>query len=196
MHDGFTAITGGHVGLAAGLVEFRRPPPDAAAAIAPEVRLSPAADYLMWAVSARHDRLPVPDPEQAAALHAAACRAIRSWHPDLRALLAMASVEETFLIRVRTSRRLPAWAPSRVTVLGDAIHAMSPARGSGANTALMDAANLCAALTGGADLVAAIGGYEERMRDYGFAAVDASRQAETSGNRGALLRRLFTGPGR
>ncbi|MCU7726301.1 FAD-dependent monooxygenase [Actinoplanes sp. KI2] len=182
MHNGFTAVTGGHLGLATGLVEFRRSPSDAAAALAPGVRLSPAADYLMWGLSAQHDRLPAADSElagaDAATLHATACRAIRTWHPDLRALLAGAAVDETFFIRVRSSRRVPAWPPSRVTLLGDAIHAMSPARGSGANTALMDAANLCAALTGGTDLVPAIGGYEQSMREYGFAAVDASRQAE------------------
>jgi 2-polyprenyl-6-methoxyphenol hydroxylase-like FAD-dependent oxidoreductase len=207
VYDGFTAIIGGHVGLATGLVEFRSPPPDAAAAIAPAVLLSPAGDYLMWAVSARHDRLPASDAELAGAdpatLHAAACRAIRSWHPDLRALLAMASVEQTFFIRIRSSQRVPAWSPSRVTLLGDAIHAMSPARGSGANTALLDAANLCAALTGtlagstpakitgGGDLVEAIGGYEERMRDYGFAAVEASRQAESDAARAGRSRWLW-----
>ncbi|MFG1866558.1 FAD-dependent oxidoreductase [Micromonospora arborensis] len=182
MYDGFTAIVGGHVGLAAGLVEFRRRPVDAAAAIAPDVHLSPSGDYLMWAVSAQRDRLPAFDGNLAeadpATLHSVACRAIRSWHPDLRALLSAAAVQETFLIRVRSSQRVPAWIPSRVTLLGDAIHTMSPAGGSGANTALMDAAHLCDALTSGSDLVALIGEYEERMRDYGFAAVEASRQAE------------------
>jgi 2-polyprenyl-6-methoxyphenol hydroxylase-like FAD-dependent oxidoreductase len=77
-------------------------------------------------------------------------------------------VSETFFIRVRVSRPVPAWPPSRVTLLGDAIHAMSPSRGSGANLALLDAAHLCDALTGGGDLIAAIGAYEERMRGYGF----------------------------
>jgi 2-polyprenyl-6-methoxyphenol hydroxylase-like FAD-dependent oxidoreductase len=197
MHDGFTAVVGGHVGMAAGLVEFRRPPPDAAAAIAPAVRLRAVGDYLMWAVSAQHDRFPVPDSELAGmdreALHAVAGTAIRSWHPDLRALLDKAAVEETFLVRVRSSQRVPAWTPSRVTLLGDAIHAMSPARGSGANTALQDAATLCAGLTGGGDVVAAIGGYEEKMRDYGFAAVEASRQAEsqTAGRGNPLWLRLL-----
>ncbi|WP_426512989.1 FAD-dependent oxidoreductase [Dactylosporangium sp. McL0621] len=184
VRDGFTAIIGGRVGMAAGLVEFRQPPPDAAAAIAPGVRLSPVSDYLMWGVSAQHDRFPEPDATMAqmgaAALHAVASTAIQSWHTNLRALLAKAAVEETFFVRVRSSERVPAWTPSRVTLLGDAIHAMSPARGSGANTALLDAVNLCAALTaGGTDVFAAIGEYEARMRDYGFAAVEASRQAET-----------------
>ena len=83
-----------------------------------------------------------------AELHALSAKLIRTWHPDLRALHAHAAVDETFLVRIRTSRPVPPWPPSRVTVLGDAIHAMSPARGSGANTALQDAALLCRTLTG------------------------------------------------
>jgi 2-polyprenyl-6-methoxyphenol hydroxylase-like FAD-dependent oxidoreductase len=64
-----------------------------------------------------------------------------------------------------------------VTLLGDAIQAMSSARGSGAKMALLDASNLCEALTAGDDdLVKTIGGYEERMRDCGFAAVEASQR--------------------
>ena len=64
---------------------------------------------------------------------------------------------------------------------------MSPARGSGANTALQDAALLCRTLTGtgrtgagrtGGDLIAAVGEYERQMRDYGYAAVAASSRAE------------------
>jgi 2-polyprenyl-6-methoxyphenol hydroxylase-like FAD-dependent oxidoreductase len=46
---------------------------------------------------------------------------------------------------------------------------MSPARGSGANTALMDAGLLCRTLTAAAadsaDVVAAIGDYERQMRE-------------------------------
>jgi 2-polyprenyl-6-methoxyphenol hydroxylase-like FAD-dependent oxidoreductase len=188
MRHGFTAIIGGQVGMAAGLVRFRERPERAAAAVAGDVTLSPAGDYLMWAVAAGRDRFPLADERMAdldaAGLHHLASTMIRSWHPDLRELVARADVGETFLIRVRSSVPVPAWRPTRVTLLGDAIHAMSPARGSGANTALRDASVLCSALTGAARdpaaLPAAIGGYEERMREYGFAAVLASREAEAA----------------
>lgn len=99
-------------------------------------------------------------------------------------MVAHARVEETFLVKVRTSSPVPAWTPSRVTLLGDAIHAMSPARGSGANTALRDAALLTRSLTTAASVddpavaLSMIGAYEASMRDYGFATVLASQRAE------------------
>ncbi|HEY1003580.1 MAG TPA: FAD-dependent monooxygenase, partial [Streptosporangiaceae bacterium] len=194
LRDGFTAVIGGQVGMATGVVRFRQRPEQAAP------WLSPAGDYLMWAVAGAGRRFGVADERltamSPAELHALTARLIRSWHPDLRALHARADVDETFLVRIRTSPAAPPWPPSRVTVLGDAIHAMSPARGSGANTALRDAALLCRTLTGtagngartdlagsgtaraGSDLIAAVGEYERQMRDYGYAAVAASQAAE------------------
>ena len=185
LRDGFTAVIGGQVGMATGVVRFRQRPEQAAP------WLSPAGDYLMWAMAGDGRSFGVADERltamSPAELHALTARLIRSWHPDLRALHARAAVDETFLVRIRTSPPVPPWPPSRVTVLGDAIHAMSPARGSGANTALQDAALLCRMLTGtagngtagnGVDLIAAVGEYERQMRDYGYAAVAASRAAE------------------
>jgi 2-polyprenyl-6-methoxyphenol hydroxylase-like FAD-dependent oxidoreductase len=196
LHRGFTAIVGGHLGMATGLVQLRNRPDEASA------HLSPAGDYLMWALSGQHDRFPVPDARLSAldpaGLHGIARDAVRSWHPDLRALIDMADVDETFLVRVRTSVPVPAWTPGVVTVLGDAIHAMSPAGGSGANTALRDAALLSGQLTGvlatdRSALVAAIDGYEAEMRAYGYAAVLESQNAErrnTSTGLGRMLLRL------
>jgi 2-polyprenyl-6-methoxyphenol hydroxylase-like FAD-dependent oxidoreductase len=189
---GFTAVIGRGLGMATGLVRFRNRPEQVAG-----VRLSPAEDYLMWGLTAARGQFGVTDEQllalSPAELHALSAELIRGWHPDLRALHAMADVEETFLVRIRTSPVVDAWQPSRVTVLGDAIHAMSPAAGSGANTALRDAAQLCRALTAtaaGDDITTAIGQYEHQMRDYGYAAVTASARAEAE--RGTLRNPLLS----
>jgi 2-polyprenyl-6-methoxyphenol hydroxylase-like FAD-dependent oxidoreductase len=178
---GFTAIVGGRVGMAAGVLDFREPPPQAARRLAPDVQLSPAQSYLMWAVTASAGQLAGRlDGLSSAELHTVARHAIRRWHPDLRRLVALASVQETSLAAIRTAVPVGPWPPSRVTLLGDAIHAMSPAGGSGANTALRDAALLAselgAAARGEKSQVQAVGDYERRMIDYGFAAVRASRR--------------------
>jgi 2-polyprenyl-6-methoxyphenol hydroxylase-like FAD-dependent oxidoreductase len=206
--EGFTAVVGGRLGMALGVVRFRQPPQ--------ALGLTAAGDYVMWALAGERRAFGVPDEAltvmDAAGLHALSAGLIKTWHPDLRALHARAEVDETFGVRVRAAPAVPPWPPSRVTVLGDAIHAMSPARGSGANTALRDAALLCRTLTSAAaqtsaapagtapagtapagDLVAAIGEYEQQMRAYGFAAVAASRraEAETGARRSRLLFWLY-----
>ncbi len=55
MKEGFTAIVGGDFGMAAGLVRFRERPEHA------DARLSPAGDYLMWAISGKVDAFPEGD---------------------------------------------------------------------------------------------------------------------------------------
>ena len=202
LRDGFTAVLGGSTGMAAGLLDFREPPQQAAGRIAPDVRLSPAWPYLMWAVTGavrefagRHDQ---PDELSPADLHAAALHAIRRWHPGLVRLVELAAVHETSLIAVRTAVPVAAWPASRVTLIGDAIHAMSPAGGSGANTALRDAAllagELAAAARGEKTTVEAIGCYERQMIDYGFAAVQASRAGLRAGGVGRGPRISFPLP--
>ena len=66
-----------------------------------------------------------------------------------------------------------------MTLLGDAVHTMSPGRGEGANVALRDASLLCGLLSsvaaGRLSFDAAKGQYEAEMLEYGFAAVAASR---------------------
>lgn len=112
----------------------------------------------------------------------AAMRAVTSgWHPALPALVEQLEEEQIFVNRLRTSRPQPAWTPSRVTLLGDAIHSMTPYRGIGGNIALKDAQVLCGALTRAArseqTLLVTIGEYESAMRKYAFAAVEDSRRA-------------------
>ncbi|RBQ20677.1 hypothetical protein DP939_06220 [Spongiactinospora rosea] len=69
---------------------------------------------------------------------------------------------------------IPPWETTRVTLLGDAAHAMSPAAGAGAGHALRDAAALTAALTRGGPLIPVLRSYEQEMIASGFAAVRAS----------------------
>ena len=67
-----------------------------------------------------------------------------------------------------------------MTLLGDAIHTMTPGRGAGANTALRDANLLCNALTQAASgrkpLIVAIHEYETEMLRYSTEAVLESRK--------------------
>lgn len=72
------------------------------------------------------------------------------------------------------------WESSIVTLLGDAVHTMTPGRGAGANTALRDAALLCQMLVeaskGRRPLVEAIHDYEVEMLRYSAEAVNESKK--------------------
>jgi 2-polyprenyl-6-methoxyphenol hydroxylase-like FAD-dependent oxidoreductase len=108
------------------------------------------------------------------------------WHPNLRKLIALADPDSFFPINIRTSLPLTQWETTTITLIGDAIHTMTPGRGIGANTALRDARLLCAKLTAARDaqlpLIAAIRDYETQMIDYGFHAVKKSRSQMTASN--------------
>ncbi len=145
-------------------------------------RLSPVDDYLYWALigSRRCFGLVAEQALELApeVLAARVEQATQDWAPGLRSLYRHASAADMALLAVRHAAPLAAWPGGRVTVLGDAVHVMSPAGGLGANTALRDAAQLAACLDGsGADpleLSSRIGAYEAAMRDYATAAVEAS----------------------
>ena len=132
---------------------------------------SPVAPYLMWAVLTDED-WPADDPR---ALHRLALRHLEGWDPQLREFVASADIDACLPIPIRSSVPVPPWPTGRITLLGDAIHAMTPAGGVGANTAMRDAAlltdQLIAANHGTTPLRPAIAEYEARMREYGFAAV-------------------------
>lgn len=138
-------------------------------------------DYINWGFSASVDKFPPDLLQRRGEDLIAQTRAMtRTWHPNLRRLIALADPTTCFPVNIRTSVPLPAWPTTNVTLLGDAIHTMTPGRGVGANTALRDAANLCRALIAVRDgqqpLIKAVGDYEARMIDYGFDAVLKSRQ--------------------
>jgi 2-polyprenyl-6-methoxyphenol hydroxylase-like FAD-dependent oxidoreductase len=202
VRDGFTAVIGpDRQAMTLGLVEFRRRPDRAAPEHWPGLRLSPQADYLTWVLSAPLQRYPAPGAEMEAMDGAALQRVVldmtREWHPALRGVVEQAEPAETFFLAVRVAIPVGRWETTSVTLLGDAIHAMPPAGGSGANVALLDAgllsADLVAAALGRRPLLKAIRDYEIRMTGYGFDAVSASRRAaeQLAGQRqGRMLRWL------
>jgi 2-polyprenyl-6-methoxyphenol hydroxylase-like FAD-dependent oxidoreductase len=93
---------------------------------------------------------------------------VASWHPALRGLVDRIELETLFLHPFRRLDPTPAWPSSRVTLVGDSIHAMLPTLGKGANMAMRNAAalryQLVAAHRGELPLVDAIAAYEEDMR--------------------------------
>lgn len=135
------------------------------------IEQSPVDPYLMWAILTDED-WPAKDPRT---LHTVALRHIEDWTPELREFVERADVDACLPIPVHTAVPVPPWPTGRVTLLGDAIHTMTPAGGVGANTALRDAAlltrQLIAVEYGSTPLRPAIAEYEARMREYGFAAV-------------------------
>jgi 2-polyprenyl-6-methoxyphenol hydroxylase-like FAD-dependent oxidoreductase len=117
-------------------------------------------------------------------------RKVTRWHPSLRKLVELIDETQIALARIRTSEPVEAWTTTRVTLLGDAIHSMTPYRGIGANIALQDAALLCSKL-GEADrgekpVLEAIAEYETAMRQYGYTAVASSLRAmeQATGEKG------------
>lgn len=133
-------------------------------------------DYIMWGYAASHDKFPDMKDMSQSELKQVVLNLTPKFHPHLRKLFALATPETVFQIKVRTSERLRPWQPSNVTLIGDSVHLMTPGRGIGANTALRDAELLCRKLTEGEDAVRAIGEYEREMIEYGFQAVESSRE--------------------
>lgn len=168
--------------MALGAYQPRRPLAEAVAEIAPYARLDPVPDYMKWTLVAPAESFGQPEEELWQADPATLCRLAtdmtHGWHPAISGLLAHSDTSVTFFLAVRSAVPIPGWRPSRVTLLGDAIHATTPVGGTGANVALRDAAQLTGYLTdvdrGRADLLGAISEYEAHMRDYGFTAVTTS----------------------
>ncbi|NOU90331.1 NAD(P)-binding protein [Paenibacillus sp. LMG 31460] len=143
-------------------------------------------DYIMWGFSAAKRWLPdVVLSMNGSDLLRLTQEKTQNWHPNLQKLFSLTDPSTCFPINIRTSVPVPAWSATNVTLLGDAIHTMTPGRGVGANTALRDAALLChnlkAVRDGSKTLIQAIQEYEKQMIDYGFDAVIKSRK-QMNGN--------------
>jgi salicylate hydroxylase len=76
---------------------------------------------------------------------AAALAAFEGWHPQVRDILG--AVDETFIWALFDRKPMAQWSVGRVTLLGDACHAMLPFMGQGAAQSIEDGAMLAACLS-------------------------------------------------
>lgn len=146
---------------------------------ATEAHSSLTQKYLVWAYVAPRYAYPTNveqlEPEQ---LRDLVLARTTGWHADLRTLVSEGDLATLRPIPLKSMPHLAPWTPSPVTLLGDAIHNMTPMAGAGANTALRDAQTLCQCLgevqRGKCTLVEAVGEYEGQMRAYANQAVGLS----------------------
>src|SRR5258708_33677802 len=100
------------------------------------------------------------------------------WHDRLRPIFEEQIDDEAVFLKMSTSSPdgVPEWSNEpRVTLIGDAVHAMTPAGGVGANTALKDAAFLGRLLAGAGGWKEGLTAeYEQEMRAYASANVKMS----------------------
>jgi 2-polyprenyl-6-methoxyphenol hydroxylase-like FAD-dependent oxidoreductase len=174
--DSFNRITGPDgFGVSVATCRVAEPVVDAAARLAPGVRLTEIPDYFSWTMSLTDESFRNAD---APTLHLLAGTLVRECHLALRRIIDEADVSATFPVAIGSARPIAPWQARSVTLLGDAIHTMSPGRGDGANIALRDAALLREALVdvaaNRATLAEAKTRYETTMLRYGFEAVSAS----------------------
>jgi 2-polyprenyl-6-methoxyphenol hydroxylase-like FAD-dependent oxidoreductase len=159
--------------LLIGTFDPRRPVDEAPAAIAPDVALDPVEPYVMVSCSVSPGTVVPPwtewTAETPAMLRDSMLRTVQGWHPAAADLVGGMELDSIFMIPFGFLDVAETWEPSRVTLVGDAAHAMLPTLGMGANLALRDAQQLVEQLSSAdGDVVEAIGAYERDMREVAY----------------------------
>ena len=168
--------------LGTGAVKFPTPPNVAAQQVAPPVTLNPHEDYAVCIVGGRHELFPKSATElrdsSPRGLQRLAIEMLASWPGQARDFVASGESDSFFIVDMSTSVPGKLDAPTNVTLLGDAVHAMTPTLGRGANLAMRDAAllgrQLQAVASGAKSLPSAIAAYEDELTRYGFDVVRES----------------------
>lgn len=142
-------------------------------------------NYICWVLIARAQHFHVTDnisvqdlfamsPSEVAEL---SCEMTKHWSPEVRQIVEHQAPEWCSFLRISTmSPELRIWQPSTVTLMGDAVHTMTPA-GIGCNTALQDARILVKYFKEYGVGIDAIASYERRMREYGREGISVSIEA-------------------
>ncbi len=145
-----------------------------------EYRSKLPEDYIYWVLGAHKDYFETGDFNllQLAQEEAIAetQRLTSHWHPSIKCLFALQDVNQTSILRIRSANPdIPVWATQHaVTLIGDAVHAMSPTAAVGAVTALRSAAMLSKALGEEGLNRGSLRKYEDGMREVAGAAIKRS----------------------
>jgi 2-polyprenyl-6-methoxyphenol hydroxylase-like FAD-dependent oxidoreductase len=186
--DTFTvALDSRRLFLGLGPVAFPTRPDLASLQIMPAAQLRAQDDYLVCIVGGRRELFGEDSGLSALSsesLQELALQLMGEWPAGTREILARADSKSFFFVEMFTSIPCELPAPGNVTVLGDAIHAMTPILGRGANIAMRDGALLGRYLEdvaqGRCPLGQAIREYEAEMTTYGF---DVVRKSAAMGMR-------------
>jgi 2-polyprenyl-6-methoxyphenol hydroxylase-like FAD-dependent oxidoreductase len=142
--------------------------------------VDPIGDHLIWVLISSRSAYGDANPKamDGETIRRIALKMTENWHPAFRRLIVDSDSTQVSAVPVLTSLPVEPWPSTNITVLGDAIHTMTPLQGLGGSSALRDAALLCQKLIeadrGGRHPVNAIREYEKLMINYGFAAVRRS----------------------
>jgi 2-polyprenyl-6-methoxyphenol hydroxylase-like FAD-dependent oxidoreductase len=152
-------------------------------------------DFLVWAYAAARSAYPDDvesfSPERLQ--HLVTAR-VAGWDLRIADMVEASDPATVAPVALRSMSTLPAWQASNVTLLGDAIHNMTPMAGIGANTALRDADGLRRVLAepGPTTLTERVERYEQHMRGYANEALALStRNANNAASDKRLPRMAF-----
>ncbi len=166
--------------LGLGSVRFSTSPAQAVERFAPGTAMRDQESYVVCIVGGRHEFFPdgggVMRACSAEELRGIAAGMLGDWPSGAAAdLVRGGDPASFFLVEMYTSVPAALDAPVNVTLLGDAIHAMTPTLGRGANVAMRDGAMLGRELKKVADGKVPLGdglaAYERDMTAYGFSVV-------------------------
>jgi 2-polyprenyl-6-methoxyphenol hydroxylase-like FAD-dependent oxidoreductase len=159
----------------------------------PGVLFDNTQDYVFWAYAANRATYPAEPAGDGATLRDMITSMISGWHPALLRLVGESDPATVAPVIIRAMAPVRPWPASPITLLGDAIHNMTPMAGIGANTALRDARVLASKVAHASPeaLITAIGQYEAAMREYGFAAVRLSLRNARQATSGPFSRTAF-----
>jgi 2-polyprenyl-6-methoxyphenol hydroxylase-like FAD-dependent oxidoreductase len=150
--------------------------------ITPTIELRPQEDYVVCIVGGRRELFGRDGANLSALssenLQQLSLELMKDWPETARAIPAHGDPTSFFFVEMHTS--VPCKMPkcANVTLLGDAIHAMTPTLGRGANVAMRDASLLGHHLEdvagGRRPLAQMMSEYEAEMTTYGFDVVEKS----------------------